>query len=597
MHSGGRRLFHSTLLLQRRTFMSLWKRGSSFCSSRRSHRRHNQKRLHVEQLEARTLLSAYPVTPIEARHAYGFDLLSGNGAGTTIAIVDAFDDPNILSDLKTFDKKYGLADPNFTKATPQGQPAGDTGWGVEMSLDVEWAHAIAQGANILLVEALDNSFTNLFNAVDYAATQAGTVVVSMSWGSTEFPGENSYDSNFTTSGVTFVASSGDSGSVVSYPAASPNVLAVGGTTLRIDSSGKWLGETGWSGSGGGISSQESKPTYQTNVPQSATQRTSPDVAYDANLSTGFSVYDSYGYPGYLQVGGTSAGAPQWAALIAIADQGRSTPLSSSGTLNGLYSLLNSKNQIDTTKLHDITSGSSGKYKAAAGYDLVTGLGSPKANTLVPFLQTVAASVVTPATSSASKPNNAALANVRAKSHDVLADTSAGQQSLTLLLSAAPNYASNLVATPSYAGAALPVNVTAPASTAAVLPSRASVGGTDSGGGDNALISDSDNLEDTQPVVAPASPAAPKVIPPQQLIPAQESGQAGPTAALAPWRQACTLWFAQEQEATMAVPLPSKSQEPQVEPGAALAGLAILLGSYWRLQQEDEDPRRRDALPK
>jgi hypothetical protein len=584
--------------------MSLWKRGSSLCSPSKRHgllSRRNQNRLRVEQLEARTLLSAYPVTPSEARHAYGFDLLSGNGAGRTIAIVDAYDDPNILSDLKKFDAKYGLPDPNFTKATPQGKPAGDTGWGLEMSLDVEWAHAIAQGANILLVESLDNSLTNLFNAVDYAATQAGTVVVSMSWGSSEFSGENSYDGNFTTSGVTFVASSGDSGSVVGYPAASPNVLAVGGTSLRIDSSGNWLGETGWSGSGGGISAYESKPAYQVNVPQSKTQRTSPDVAYDANLYTGFSVYDSYGYPGWLQVGGTSAGAPQWAALIAIADQGRSTPLSSSGTLKGLYSLLNSKNQIDTTKLHDITSGGTGKYNAAPGYDLVTGLGSPKANTLVPFLQTVPASAPTAATTtSAGKPNNAALSNIRAKSHDVLADTSAAAQAqaLAILLSAAPSSASTLVA-PSYTRAPVSTNVAAPAPTVAVLPSKAGDGGASSGGGDNAMISDSENSDNSQLPVAPASPLSPAA---SKVIPAQES-EAGLPSLIALWRQARNVWFSQEQEVAIAS-VPCELQEAQIEqltsaldPGATLAGLVLLLGGYWGMQQEGADPLRRYALRK
>src|SRR5262249_38291167 len=136
-------------------------------------------------------------------------------------------------------------------------------------------------------------------------------------------------------GVTFIASSGDYGAPVSYPAISPNVLAVGGTTLNL-SGNTWSSETGWSGSGGGLSSVETQPAYQKGiVTQSTTQRTSPDVAYDANPNTGFPVYNSYSNSAsapWAQFGGTSAGAPQWSALLAIADQGRA--LNGLGTLDG-----------------------------------------------------------------------------------------------------------------------------------------------------------------------------------------------------------------------------------------------------------------------
>ena len=152
----------------------------------------------------------------------------------------------------------------------------------------------------------------------------------MSWGGGEFSSESRYDSYFTTpsghGGVTFVASSGDSGSPVGYPAISPNVLSVGGTTLNLNSQGGYSSESGWSGSGGGISAYESQPSYQKGVvTQSTIYRTNPDVAYDADPNTGFPVYDSYNNPAsspWGQWGGTSDAAPQWAALIAIADQGR-----------------------------------------------------------------------------------------------------------------------------------------------------------------------------------------------------------------------------------------------------------------------------------
>src|SRR5581483_7133596 len=139
-----------------------------------------------------------------------------DGRGTTIAIVDAFDDPNIANDLHQFDLRFGLPDPVFTKVNQSGgsaPPRADAGWASEIALDVEWAHAIAPRANILLVEATDNSDTNLYAAVRYAASQPGVVVVSMSFGSSEYSGETSFDSVFRTpsshAGVTFVASSGD----------------------------------------------------------------------------------------------------------------------------------------------------------------------------------------------------------------------------------------------------------------------------------------------------------------------------------------------------------------------------------------------------
>ena len=209
---------------------------------------------------ATPLLTAGPtgMTPSQIRAAYGFNQLSLDGTGTTIAIVDAFDDPNIASDLQAFDAKFNLPNPVFTKVSQTGSttnlPTADSGWADEIALDVEWAHAIAPGAKILLVEANDASFSNLSIAVQYAARQTGVVAVSMSFGGSEFSGETSFDSTFKTpaghTGVTFIASSGDSGAPISYPAASPNVLSVGGTTLNVNSSGSILSESAWSGSGG-----------------------------------------------------------------------------------------------------------------------------------------------------------------------------------------------------------------------------------------------------------------------------------------------------------------------------------------------------------
>jgi hypothetical protein len=340
-------------------------------------------------------------SPGQISQAYGFNQITfrngtvrGDGTGQTIAIIDAYDQPNIASDLATFDATYGLPDPpSFTKVNQSGgtnYPGADPSWGLEITLDVEWAHAMAPGANILLVEANSNSLTDLIAAVDYARNQPGVAVVSMSWGSGEWngenrSGENTMDWHFTTpsghSGVTFVASTGDTGSTGApeYPSVSPNVLAVGGTELSTDSAGNYLGETAWSGSGGGISTVEFQPVYQKGVSNSG-MRTVPDVAYDASSNSPFAIYDSYGYSGWVQVGGTSAGAPQWAALVAIADQGRA--LAGEGALDGAKQTLPMLYQLPASAFNDITSGSNGAYSAGPGYDLVTGLGSPVANLVV-----------------------------------------------------------------------------------------------------------------------------------------------------------------------------------------------------------------------
>jgi hypothetical protein len=336
-------------------------------------------------------------SPAQLAQAYGFNQISfsgvtGNGTGQTIAIVDAYDDPNITSDLAAFDSALGIAaPPTFTKVNQTGgtsYPAEDMSWAMEISLDVEWAHGMAPGANILLVEANSDSLSDLLAAETYAKSQAGVSVVSMSWGTTEFLGESSYDSYFTTpaghAGETFIASSGDGGSsgAPEYPAISPNVIGVGGTNLYLTTSNGWSAETAWSSSGGGVSVYESQPAYQTGVvTQSSTMRTTPDVAY--NSGSGMGIYDSDGYGGWVSVGGTSAGAPQWAALVAIADQGRA--LAGQATLDGPSQTLTKLYGLPSSDYHDITSGSNGGYSAGAGYDLVTGLGSPYANLIVPAL--------------------------------------------------------------------------------------------------------------------------------------------------------------------------------------------------------------------
>jgi hypothetical protein len=337
-------------------------------------------------------------SPAQIRQAYGFNQIAfnngtvkGDGTGQTIAIVDAYDQPNLASNLATFDSVFGIAaPPSFTKVNETGGaalPAASASWGLEESLDVEWAHAIAPGAKIVLVEASSSGFSDLLSAVNYARNLAGVSVVSMSWGAGEFAGENSYDSYFTTpaghTGVTFVASSGDSGSAGApeWPSISSNVLAVGGTQLTLNSNGNYQSESGWSGSGGGISLYESQPSFQKGtVTQSTTKRTVPDVSYDASGGSPFAVYDTSSYSGWLEVYGTSAGAPQWAGLIAIADQGRA--LTGQSSLNGPTQTLPAIYKLPAADFHDVTGGSNGGYSASTGYDLVTGRGTPVANLVV-----------------------------------------------------------------------------------------------------------------------------------------------------------------------------------------------------------------------
>jgi subtilase family serine protease len=325
-----------------------------------------------------------PYQPAQIRSAYGFNLVSNQGSGQTIYIVDAFNDPNISRDLATFDAQWGLPAANLTVHKMSSRIRNNSSWGVEESLDVEWAHAIAPQANIVLVEATTNANSNLYAAVDWA-TNNGAHIVSMSWGGGDASGESSLDSHFNHTGVSYVASSGDSGGVVEYPSASPYVLSVGGTSLTIDTNGNYVSESAWSSGGGGASVGESEPGYQTSYGISLSGRGTPDVSYNADLNTGYYVYDSFyvGGGGWFQVGGTSAGAPQWAATIALADQSRSTPLSTNN-LTSRTEYNAATGTVYASNYHDVTTGSNG-HNAGPGYDLATGVGSPKANNLIPWL--------------------------------------------------------------------------------------------------------------------------------------------------------------------------------------------------------------------
>lgn len=318
--------------------------------------------------------------PTQIRAAYGFDQVTADGTGQTIAIIDAYGSSSIQKDLNSFCSYFGLSPATVDIRYPQGKPGANSGWAQETSLDVEWAHAIAPGAHIMLVVAANASVSDLLGAVDYAVAN-GATVVSMSWGAGEYAGETTDDAHFNHPGVTFVASAGDSGEAVEWPAASPYVVGVGGTSLHLNSSSVRTSETAWSGSGGGISQYELTPSWQSGW-SGLSSRGVPDVSYVADPNTGVEVV----YGGKLYVfGGTSVGAPQWSALVALANTLNNSSPSSANT--AIYSAAGTANTINGN-FYDITSGNNGTDTddyAIPGYDLVTGLGSPVANALAPAL--------------------------------------------------------------------------------------------------------------------------------------------------------------------------------------------------------------------
>ena len=330
--------------------------------------------VHVHQA---TLLGPSGYSPSQIRRAYGFNKISNNGAGQKIAIIDAYGSPTIQKDLETFCTQFGLPQTVVQIYYPEGVPTiTRNDWAMETALDVEWAHAIAPGATICLIVAKDAMLTTLLNAVDYAVS-LGANQVSMSWGANEFSSAAYYDSHFNKPGVSFTASSGDHGAGVLWPAVSPSVTAVGGTTLKFNIFGCVSSENAWSGSGGGTSAYVSIPSYQSSF-QTSTMRMVPDVSYNADPATGFSVYNN---GRWTTVGGTSAGAPQWAALIALVNSSSSNPLDQ--LTSSLYKL--GDPTIRTHYYRDVTSGNNGGFNAGIGYDQVTGLGSPRSNYLVPVL--------------------------------------------------------------------------------------------------------------------------------------------------------------------------------------------------------------------
>jgi subtilase family serine protease len=352
------------------------------------------------------------IIPREFKAAYGFNAINNVGAGQTIALIDAYDDPNIVSDVAFYANYFHISPCNFTKVklgTVTGQ-----GWDLEESLDVQQACALAPQANIVLVEAVSANDTDLYAAIQVAVQAPyNATVVSMSWGEGEFSGELADDSNFRNilngngQPVTFVAATGDSGHGTIYPSTSPYVVAAGGTSLFVATAAPpanplvldYGSESAWNGSGGGVSNYgggvgEPQPTFQNPAcaTWSTTYRCVPDIASDANPATGVPVYDTFSYGGWVQVGGTSVATPDWASFFTLVNSGRAAlgkPALSQADAD-LYQFYYSSNY--SADFHDITTGTNGscgsECDAGIGYDLVTGIGSYQANVL--YLAMVAA---------------------------------------------------------------------------------------------------------------------------------------------------------------------------------------------------------------
>ncbi|WP_422017824.1 S53 family peptidase [Roseateles sp.] len=399
-------------------------------------------------MAATTAVTTY--TPAQVRAAYGLPALPASttgltaaqaaqlGAGQTIYIVNAKHDPNIVAELAAFNAKFGL--PACTSRMLTGTsalplpaatagcelvvaystsagaltgtaPAYDSGWATEIALDVQWAHATAPLARLVLIEAPDAGVTSLSSAVALA-NKMGAGVVSMSFGAAEGSWTNSYDSIFSAAGMSYVAATGDNGAAVSWPSVSTKVLAVGGTSLTYSGSGA-RSETTWTGTGGGISAYVALPSYQSGTIGGYAKRAVADVAFNADPNTGqyvATIPQSSTTTRWVSAGGTSLATPQWAGLVAVANALR---VASGKTVLGqphaaVYQQIGAVPTQYASAFKDIASGSNGSCTtctAKAGYDTPTGWGTPNAAALLTSLSgaSVTGSSPTPATPVASGP--------------------------------------------------------------------------------------------------------------------------------------------------------------------------------------------------
>ena len=343
-------------------------------------------------------------------NAYGFGPLLANatmnGTGQSVVIVDACGDSNIVTDLSTFNTKMGLPPANLTIYQPQGAPCSDpTGWGLETALDVEWAHAMAPGAHLQLVEAATASNKNLYGAWNYSLAHKLGNVISNSWGGGGGCPANAKNllAKATRAHVSILASSGDSArwgsgtrATAQQPADCQAVVTIGGTSLHlVNGSGGYSSESAWSGSGGGYTAGTTEPSYQTtaNITDSFVELGKPDVSAVADPSTGVWVFDKSS-GGWLVVGGTSVACPIWAGYVADVNSWRAAnSFAALGSVNSflyltIYGANGSASNYALT-MHDVTTGSNG-WSAGTGWDAATGLGSFRAYALANVLANNAA---------------------------------------------------------------------------------------------------------------------------------------------------------------------------------------------------------------
>jgi subtilase family serine protease len=437
-------------------------------------------------MAASTAVTVY--TPAQIRAAYGQPALPAStsglttaqaaqlGAGQTIYIVNAKHDPNIAAELAAFNAKFGL--PSCTTRTLAANaslplaaasascelviaysssagtltataPAYDSGWATEIALDVQWAHATAPLARLVLIEAPDAAVGNLSKAVALA-NKMGAGVVSMSFGAAEGSWTSSYDSAFTATGMSYLAATGDNGAAVSWPSVSTRVVAVGGTTLSYSSGAR--SETTWSGTGGGTSAYVALPSYQSGSIGGYAKRAVADVAFNADPNSG--QYVALIAPGttttrWVSAGGTSLATPQWAGLLAVANAMRAA--SAKALLGQPHAALYQQIGVVPTQyaaaFKDVASGSNGactSCSAKTGYDTPTGWGTPNVSALLTSLSGVSASTATttpttPATTSGPKLTTTSLSGTAGKALAAnIGYTAPGASSLNISISGAAN---------------------------------------------------------------------------------------------------------------------------------------------------------------
>jgi subtilase family serine protease len=363
--------------------------SAGFSAQDRGVRFHTRLRVLVVPNAAASTTSQFN-TPATLHSVYN---LPSTGGSNAIAIVDAYHYPTSLADFNAFSSYFGLPKETSTVATAanktfqvvyapgyQPQSGGNfiASWNMEAALDIEYAHSMAPNAKIYLVEAASDSMSDLDNAVRVAAGLAGVKEVSMSWGGSETSYEAMfYDPIFTASGVVYLASGGDSSDEMEYPAASPNVVSCGGTSVnRSTTTGAFLSETGWNDTGCGPSVYEPRPSYQSGVVSVVgTKRGVSDFAFDADPNTGVYVYDTtplWGESGWWILGGTSVASPSLAGVLNLAASSGNGFAANTATEEGrIYGNLG-----NAKAFRDITSGTDGKYTCKVGYDFITGVGTP-----------------------------------------------------------------------------------------------------------------------------------------------------------------------------------------------------------------------------